>query len=195
MFSLRYLGLLGISVVFYEFTGNKIKTKIAIQVHSGWKWKLLSHVRLFATPPWNSLWQNTGMGNLSLLQGIFPTQGSNLGLPNHRRIFFFFFIPAEPQGKPWGKFAETNWEMVVISHLSLKEESGSLSREHVALVHEDGAAFWDPHTFQVTGLLPDILISFYGLQQGGLEVGGWIENAGVLEGATAFGWLLVLIIK
>ncbi|KAI4579193.1 hypothetical protein MJG53_001065 [Ovis ammon polii x Ovis aries] len=31
----RYLGLLGISVVFYEFTGNKIKTKIAIQDKSG----------------------------------------------------------------------------------------------------------------------------------------------------------------
>ena len=27
--------------------------------------------------PWNSLGQNTGMGSLSLLQGIFPTQGSN----------------------------------------------------------------------------------------------------------------------
>ena len=25
--------------------------------------------------PWNSPGQNTGMGNLSLLQGIFPTQG------------------------------------------------------------------------------------------------------------------------
>ena len=30
--------------------------------------------------PWNSLGQNTGVGSLSLLQGIFPTQGSNLGL-------------------------------------------------------------------------------------------------------------------
>ena len=26
--------------------------------------------------PWNSLGQNTGVGSLSLLQGIFPTQGS-----------------------------------------------------------------------------------------------------------------------
>ena len=36
----------------------------------------------FATPrtihsPWNSPGQNTGVGSLSLLQGIFPTQGSN----------------------------------------------------------------------------------------------------------------------
>ena len=32
--------------------------------------------------PWNSLGQNTGVGSLSLLQGIFPTQGSNPGLPH-----------------------------------------------------------------------------------------------------------------
>ena len=30
--------------------------------------------------PWNSLGQNTGMGSLSCLQGIFPNQGSNPGL-------------------------------------------------------------------------------------------------------------------
>jgi len=36
--------------------------------------------------PWNSPGQNIGMGNLSLLQGIFPIQGSNPGLPHCRRI-------------------------------------------------------------------------------------------------------------
>ena len=30
--------------------------------------------------------QNTGVGRLSLLQGIFPTQGSSPGLPHCRRI-------------------------------------------------------------------------------------------------------------
>ena len=35
---------------------------------------------------WNSPDQNTGVGSLSLLQGIFPTQGSNPGLPHCRRI-------------------------------------------------------------------------------------------------------------
>ena len=34
--------------------------------------------------PWNSSGQNTGVGSLSLLQGIFPTQGSNPGLPHCR---------------------------------------------------------------------------------------------------------------
>ena len=32
--------------------------------------------------PWNSPGQNTGVGNLYLLQGIFPTQGSNPDLPH-----------------------------------------------------------------------------------------------------------------
>ena len=36
--------------------------------------------------PWNSPGQNTGVGILSLLQGIFPTQGSNPGLL-HCRFF------------------------------------------------------------------------------------------------------------
>ena len=50
----------------------------------------LSPVQLFVTPwtvaptrllcPWNSSGKNTGVGCHSLLQGIFPIQGSNLGL-------------------------------------------------------------------------------------------------------------------
>ena len=38
--------------------------------------------------PWNSPSQNTGVGNPSLLQGIFPTQGSNPGLSHCRQILF-----------------------------------------------------------------------------------------------------------
>ena len=38
--------------------------------------------------PWNCLGQNTGVGSLSLLQGIFPTQGSNPGLPHHGHILY-----------------------------------------------------------------------------------------------------------
>ena len=37
---------------------------------------------------WNSLGQNTGVGSLSLLQGIFPTQGLNPGLPHCRWILY-----------------------------------------------------------------------------------------------------------
>ena len=37
---------------------------------------------------WNSQGQNTGVGSLSLLQGIFPTQGSNPGLSPCRQILY-----------------------------------------------------------------------------------------------------------
>ena len=48
------------------------------------------------TSPWNSPGQNTGVGSLSLLQGIFPTQGSNPGPP----ALQVDSLPAEPQRKP-----------------------------------------------------------------------------------------------
>ena len=38
--------------------------------------------------PWNSSGKNIGMGSLSLIQGIFPTQGSNPGLLHCRRILY-----------------------------------------------------------------------------------------------------------
>ena len=40
--------------------------------------------------PWTiqSPGQDTGVGSLSLLQEIFPTQGSNPGLPHGRQILY-----------------------------------------------------------------------------------------------------------
>ena len=47
--------------------------------------------------PWNSVGQNTGVGNLSLLQGIFPTLGSNPGLLHCRQIFYQLSHKGSPQ--------------------------------------------------------------------------------------------------
>ena len=38
--------------------------------------------------PWNSLGKNTGVGSHSLLQGIFPTRGSNAGLLHCKWILY-----------------------------------------------------------------------------------------------------------
>ena len=69
---------------------------------------VLSHVRLFAAAwtvaarllcLWNLPGKNTGVGCCSLLQGIFPTQGSN-----PRLLCLLHWqtdsLPAEPLGKP-----------------------------------------------------------------------------------------------
>ena len=48
--------------------------------------------------PWNSPGQNTGVGSLSLLQGIFPTQGSNPGIEPRSPALQADSLPAEPQG-------------------------------------------------------------------------------------------------
>ena len=74
-------------------------------------WKTLSHVRLFATPwtlwdamvcmysPWNSPGQNPGVGSLSLLQGIFPTQGLNCSVL--RRQILYHWATWEDSCSTW----------------------------------------------------------------------------------------------
>ena len=47
--------------------------------------------------PWNSPGQNTGVGSLSLLQGIFPTQGSNPGLLHCRHSVYQLSHQGSPQ--------------------------------------------------------------------------------------------------
>ena len=46
--------------------------------------------------PWNSPCQNTGVGSLSLLQGVFPTQELNPGLPHCRRILYQLSYQGSP---------------------------------------------------------------------------------------------------
>ena len=60
--------------------------------------------------PWNSPGQNTGVSSHSPLQGIFPTQGLNTGLPHCRRILY----QLSRQGSPWraevlGKWYWKRW--------------------------------------------------------------------------------------
>ena len=65
-----------------------IKPTFLTLIFIKWKWKLLSHVWLFVTPWTNSPGQNTRVGSPSLLQGIFPTQGSKPGLLHCRWILY-----------------------------------------------------------------------------------------------------------
>ena len=84
---------------------------------------------------WNSLGQNTGVDNLSLLHGIFPTQGSNPGSSALQEDS----LPAEPQGKPNGQWLLTKkmvmylvWELATLAHGSCENERNKQTTgEHV----------------------------------------------------------------
>ena len=70
-----------------------------------WKWKSLSHVWHLAIPQttqsWNSPGQNTGVSSLSLLQGVFPNQGLNPGLPHCRRTLYQLSHKESPRKLEW----------------------------------------------------------------------------------------------
>ena len=58
--------------------------------------------------PWNSPGQNTGVGSLSLLQGIFPTQGSNSGLLHCRHILYQLSHRESPKILEWEAYSFSN---------------------------------------------------------------------------------------
>ena len=51
--------------------------------------------------PWSPPSQNTGVGSLSLLQGIFPTQRSNTGLLHCRQILYQLSHQGSPRILEW----------------------------------------------------------------------------------------------
>ena len=51
--------------------------------------------------PWDSPDKNTGLGCHALLQGIFPTQGLNSGLPHCRQILYHLDHQGSPKILEW----------------------------------------------------------------------------------------------
>ena len=73
---------------------NKVKVKVAQSCPT-----LCNSYGLYS--PWNSPGQNTGIGRLSFLQEIFPTQGSNPGLPQCRWILYQLSHKGSPRILEW----------------------------------------------------------------------------------------------
>ena len=71
--------------------------------------------------PWNSPGQNTGKGNLFLLQDIFPTQGSNSGLPHCRQILYQLSHKGNPRTLEWVCIKRLPYTLILLStiHSSL----------------------------------------------------------------------------
>ena len=62
---------------------------------------VMSDCDLMDCSPWNSPGQNTGVSNLSLLQGIYPTQGLNPGFPHCRWILYQLSHKGSPRILAW----------------------------------------------------------------------------------------------
>ena len=126
---------------------NVLSVPIAADDLTRVKWKSLSHVWLFAYSQWDSPGQNTGVGSLSLLQGIFPTQGSNWGLPHCRWILYQLSHQGSPRILEWVAYPSssgssqarswtgvsciaggffTNWAKVVLNFNTLIFKEGEL---------------------------------------------------------------------
>ena len=92
--------------------------------------KVTQSCRLFATP-WTIQsmefsWQNTGLGSLSLLQGIFPTQGLNPDLLHSRRILYQLNHKGRPEilelvAYPF--FSGSSWPGIKLGSPALRVDS------------------------------------------------------------------------
>ena len=132
------------------------------------KVKLLSHVRLFATPrtvayqapaPMGSSSKNPGVGCHFLLQEIFPTQGLNPGLPHCRQMLYRL----SHQGSP---FLCACWVLSRFSRVCLfvilwtvAPRQGPLSMGFSKQEHWSGLPFPPPGELPDPGIKPTSLMS------------------------------------
>ena len=76
--------------------------------------------------PWNSPGQNAGVGSLSLLQGIFPTQGLNPSLPHCRQILYQLSHQGSPRILEWVAYplsSRSSWLRNRLGSSALQEDS------------------------------------------------------------------------
>ena len=82
LFTLKHMWLLfsSCTVYLFFFCCHWVSESCKVVSDSLWTHGLYS--------PWNSPGYSNAVGTLSLLQGLFPTQGSNLGLLHCRRVLY-----------------------------------------------------------------------------------------------------------
>ena len=83
-------------IAWSNYTSEWVSESCSVVSNSLWPRGLYS--------PWNSLGQNTGLGGLSLLQEIFPTQGSNPDLPHCRQMLYQLSHKGSPRVLEWVAF-------------------------------------------------------------------------------------------
>ena len=98
--------LLSVCITFWQvpplISGDGSLLKSGSESHSVMSDSLWPHGQC---SPWNSPGQNTGVGSLFLLQGIFPTQGPNPGLPQCMCILYQLSHKGSPRILEWEAYA------------------------------------------------------------------------------------------
>ena len=82
---------------------------LTISVGYNWATELTDwYIYMGLYSPWNSPGQNPGVGSLFHLWGIFPTQGSNPGLPHCRWILYQLSHKRSPGTLEWVAYASSS---------------------------------------------------------------------------------------
>ena len=131
-----------------------------------WKWTSFSRVWLFAMP-WTvesmefsrpEYWEKD---SLSLLQGIYPTWGSNPGLPHCRRILYRLSHKESPRILEWviypGDLPDPGFEFMCL--LYWRTDSLSLSHQGNLLSFHSDLVFLLCLEFYVASILCHLLIN------------------------------------
>ena len=110
-------------LVFVQNIWMRLKNNIVLSVCSDSLWP---HG---VSSPWNSPGQNTGLGSLSLLQRIFPTQGLNQGLLHCRQIVYQLSYEGSPYDSNYltTKSQQLKNKVMILFHRNRQENNNFTS--------------------------------------------------------------------
>ena len=97
--------------IFYDITCMCNLKNNTMNVYANRKWKVTQSCPTLCDPM-NCPGQNTGVGSFSLLWRIFPTQGSNPGLPLCGRILYQLSHKGSPKQKQTHRYRQQTTEGV-----------------------------------------------------------------------------------
>ena len=106
--------------------------------------------------PWSSSGKNTGVACHALLQGIFPTQGSNPGLPYCRWILYCL----RHQASPFKSIINTNKFRV---GKYLKDDYLTINLNHYKPPNQAAIQFRNEYSLMRGNSLPSLAVHFFHL--------------------------------
>ena len=94
--------------------------------------------------PWNFPGKSTGVGCHFLLQGIFPTQGSNWGLPHCRQMLYHLSHQGSLGDQPWQHIKK---QRHYLTNTGPHSQSYGFSYSHVEMWELNHKEIWAPRNW------------------------------------------------